>query len=121
MISTPIKGILIASFTIIAGLYGTLYLLTEALRTILPFGIIFIIITFSLVYALHIPAPPLEIVEKIIGPEPCKLENVNQENIMKVVAHRGAGLDAPENTLAAFKQVFCICIYFCNSKQNFYF
>ncbi|KAK9712044.1 Glycerophosphoryl diester phosphodiesterase family [Popillia japonica] len=47
-------------------------------------------------------------VEAIIGKDP-SLEDMTTENgIIKTIAHRGAGLDAPENSLIAFKM--------CNDK-----
>lgn len=72
------------------------------IQTIVPIGFILIgVFTFGL-YVVKIPPPDEEIVQKIIGrPLTDEAEHPN-EFYMKSVAHRGAGLDAPENSLVAF-------------------
>ncbi|XP_074038862.1 glycerophosphodiester phosphodiesterase 1 isoform X2 [Leptinotarsa decemlineata] len=51
---------------------------------------------------LRVPPPEPSAVEAVLGKDP-HLETTSNDYVMKTVAHRGAGLDAPENSLAAFK------------------
>jgi glycerophosphoinositol glycerophosphodiesterase len=102
MLQTPLKDLIITSLVSVAAFYGSWSLLTEILRTILPFGIILALILFCSGYFLRVPAPNPDVVEAIVGKDP-HLVTTNDDNyVMKTVAHRGAGLDAPENSLAAF-------------------
>jgi glycerophosphoinositol glycerophosphodiesterase len=105
MLQTPLKDLIITSLVSVAAFYGSWSLLTEILRTILPFGIILALILFCSGYFLRVPAPNPDVVEAIVGKDP-HLVTTNDDNyVMKTVAHRGAGLDAPENSLAAFNLV----------------
>lgn len=56
---------------------------------------------------MRIPAPPISAVETIIGEDLIaeKEDTDNNVFLLKTVAHRGAGLDAPENSLEAFNMV----------------
>ncbi|KAG5877481.1 hypothetical protein JTB14_029987 [Gonioctena quinquepunctata] len=56
-----------------------------------------------LIVALRIPPPVPSAVEAILGKDPLSEFNNGNDFVVKTVAHRGAGLDAPENSLAAFK------------------
>lgn len=57
-------------------------------------------------YLTRLRKPDQSNVLNIFGPEPGSKESEeNPEKVVKCIAHRGAGLDAPENTLQAFKYV----------------
>lgn len=99
----PLRGLVIAALSVVVTLYGSYSLLTEVIRTILPFGILLTTALVCAIYFLRVPAPSLELVEAIVGKEPHLV--LDDSYVMKTVAHRGAGLDAPENSLEAFKMV----------------
>lgn len=102
---SPIIDLLISSLIVVAAFYGSWKLLTEVIKTILPFGVILALLLVCAGYFLHIPAPSSESVEAILGKDPAFVSNDGNVYVMKTVAHRGAGLDAPENSLPAFKMV----------------
>ncbi|GJQ88100.1 hypothetical protein Trydic_g13110 [Trypoxylus dichotomus] len=67
-------------------------------------GLIVVLLFAASLQLLHVPAPTKDIVETIIGKDPLLEEaSSNGNNVIKTIAHRGAGLDAPENSLIAFK------------------
>ncbi|EEZ98717.1 glycerophosphodiester phosphodiesterase 1 [Tribolium castaneum] len=99
---TPVINLTLSSLTIVAVFYGSWSLLTEVINTILPFGLILTILLVCAVYFLRVPAPSPASVETILGKDPA-VASSDDAYVMKTVAHRGAGLDAPENSLPAFK------------------
>ncbi|XP_045470742.1 glycerophosphodiester phosphodiesterase 1-like [Harmonia axyridis] len=91
------------SFHLIILYYGTLRLLSE-----LGFpatGLLFALGILAIVYYFRVPAPNPKDVEAILGKDMTDLPTIDKKTpeYLEVVAHRGAGIDAPENTLAAFK------------------
>lgn len=95
--------------------FGLLSLCFDVIFKVIPLGAIVVLLFFVCVHFLRVPMPDKGQVEAIIGKDP-SLEDMTTENgIIKTIAHRGAGLDAPENSLIAFKMVFLIkyihCIY----------
>ncbi|KAJ8919001.1 hypothetical protein NQ315_016905 [Exocentrus adspersus] len=88
--------------TIIYATYGTWLLVTEIFLSFLPFTIIFTCIVALVLQLLSIPPPDAKALEAVLGKEP-HLSNEPSDYVMKTVAHRGAGLDAPENSLEAFR------------------
>ncbi|XP_047039286.1 glycerophosphodiester phosphodiesterase 1 isoform X3 [Helicoverpa zea] len=65
------------------------------------------ILGFSAYYLTRLRKPEPENVTSIFGPEPWGKESMqNPEKVVRCIAHRGAGLDAPENTMEAFK--YCV-------------
>nr|CAD7400751.1 unnamed protein product [Timema cristinae] len=82
----------------------------EVVYCSVPYIFIGSLLFFALIYVAKVPAPSASIVEEILGKDPY-YEEVSGEDqddkthrySMKVVAHRGAGLDAPENSISAFK------------------
>ncbi|XP_044258478.1 glycerophosphodiester phosphodiesterase 1 [Tribolium madens] len=99
---SPVINLFFSSLIIVAAFYGSWSLLTEVIKTILPFGLILVLLLVCVVYFLRVPPPSPETVEAILGKDPAVASN-DDAYVMKTVAHRGAGLDAPENSLAAFK------------------
>ncbi|XP_047039285.1 glycerophosphodiester phosphodiesterase 1 isoform X2 [Helicoverpa zea] len=74
---------------------------------VLPFGMDVGILGFSAYYLTRLRKPEPENVTSIFGPEPWGKESMqNPEKVVRCIAHRGAGLDAPENTMEAFK--YCV-------------
>lgn len=71
-----------------------------------------VIATFTLlIYFTRIPTPNAAAVYAVIGKDPALDQDVSEDGfVMRVVAHRGAGLDAPENSLVAFKLVIIIFV-----------
>lgn len=72
-----------------------------------------IVITVGL-KILRIPPPNLSIVQEVLGVDPHLLDKDNnvskdhgngEQYCMRVVAHRGAAYDYPENSLTAFRNV----------------
>lgn len=100
-------GILQICFTIVVLLYGLFYVSTEIFCSYVPYGILGAICLYFMVYVVRVPAPHISKVERIIG-EDLRSEREDTDNnvfLLKTVAHRGAGLDAPENSLEAFNMV----------------
>lgn len=93
-----------SALTIIYVTYGSWFLIKEIFCSILPFTILLTGLIICLIHVLRVPPPDVSAVEAIVGKEP-HLDNSGGDYVMKTVAHRGAGLDAPENSLAAFKLV----------------
>ncbi|XP_072941183.1 uncharacterized protein [Epargyreus clarus] len=77
------------------------------LHAVLPFGIDVGVLGIAAYYMTKLKKPDPENVYNIFGPEPgTKESELHPERVVKCIAHRGAGLDAPENTLHAFK--YCV-------------
>lgn len=76
------------------------------LHTVLPFGLDVGILGIGAYYLSRLKKPLQSNVISIFGPEPGSKESeLHPEKVVRCIAHRGAGLDAPENTLEAFKYV----------------
>ncbi|KAJ3666138.1 hypothetical protein Zmor_001592 [Zophobas morio] len=99
----PVQDLIVTSFCTVGALYGAGGLLTEVMKTILPFGLILVLTLVCAGYFLRIPTPNPETVESVLGKDPFLVTNDENAYVMKTVAHRGAGLDSPENSLIAFK------------------
>ncbi|XP_037299400.1 glycerophosphodiester phosphodiesterase 1 isoform X2 [Manduca sexta] len=76
-------------------------------KGVLPFGLDVGLLGVSAYYMTKLRKPEQCNVVSIFGPEPWSKEaEENPEKVVRCIAHRGAGLDAPENTLEAFK--YCV-------------
>ncbi|KAM3956860.1 glycerophosphodiester phosphodiesterase 1-like [Aphomia sociella] len=74
---------------------------------VLPFGIDVGILGVAAYYLTRLKKPNHNNVISIFGPEPGSKEGeANPDKVVRCIAHRGAGFDAPENTLQAFK--YCV-------------
>ncbi|XP_026725635.1 glycerophosphodiester phosphodiesterase 1 isoform X2 [Trichoplusia ni] len=74
---------------------------------VLPFGLDVGLLGLSAYYLTRLRKPEPENVINIFGPEPWSKESQTcPDKVVRCIAHRGAGLDAPENTLEAFK--YCV-------------
>jgi len=77
-----------------------------------------IIFTYILLWHFTIPRPDSALISEVLGENPQLMypdktlslstsgneNNIEEMNFFAVIAHRGAGLDAPENSLSAFRQ-----------------
>ncbi|XP_050296888.1 glycerophosphodiester phosphodiesterase 1 [Anthonomus grandis grandis] len=99
--TSAILQLIPSAITIVFSFYGCFHFISEVFTSFIPFGTLLVGTIVFAIYALRVPPPPKEAVEAIIGKD--LLDNEDQEGyVLKTVAHRGAGLDAPENSLAAF-------------------
>lgn len=86
--------------------FSTFYFLLSWSRTVLPFGLDIGLVGFSAYYLSKLKKPDMENVISIFGPEPwAKESQFHPDKVVHCIAHRGAALDAPENTMEAFKYV----------------
>lgn len=106
---TDFPNLILSALTIIYATYGSWFLLKEIFCSIIPFTILLTILIVCIIYFLRIPPPDDTAVEAVLGRE-LHVENNEGVYVMKTVAHRGAGLDAPENSLVAFQLVKIIYI-----------
>lgn len=101
-------------------IYGFFIVVVEVVNLYVTIFLLLIsVFTYILLCHLAIPQPTPNIVNEVLGSDPravkqkdLETRNTNDnnqqeesENICKVYAHRGAGLDAPENSIAAFRKV----------------
>ncbi|CAH2217372.1 jg20102, partial [Pararge aegeria aegeria] len=71
---------------------------------LLPLGLDIAILGIAAYYITRLKKPDQENVSNIFGPVPGTKESLlYPDKIVKCIAHRGAGLDAPENSMEAFK------------------
>jgi hypothetical protein len=81
-----------------------------------------IIVHLLIMFGARIPPPHIDAVNKVLGVNPITLikddeilkdefTDNNQDYCMRVVAHRGAGYDYPENSISAFRYVSFIKFY----------
>ncbi|KAI4457961.1 glycerophosphodiester phosphodiesterase 1 [Holotrichia oblita] len=88
--------------------FGLWSLCFDVIFKVIPLGVIIVLLFFIIVRFLRVPTPATGQIEAIIGKDPALEDTINENGIIKTIAHRGAGLDAPENSLIAFKM--------CNDK-----
>ncbi|GLV31947.1 uncharacterized protein CBL_07707 [Carabus blaptoides fortunei] len=85
-------------------LYGLWSISVEILFSTLSVSAIGIAVLTLLIYFTRIPTPNAAAVDAVIGKDPAQDQDIADDGfVMRVVAHRGAGLDAPENSLVAFR------------------
>lgn len=84
---------------------GGVRLFEEVFLSYFPLGVLIIVAIVCSVFYYRVPPPSSDVVEAILGKDLSEIDNGSSQYVVKTVAHRGAGLDAPENTLAAFKMV----------------
>ncbi|KAJ9591832.1 hypothetical protein L9F63_001649, partial [Diploptera punctata] len=92
-------------------IYGAcVYLLDILLCCSVPTVGFIALLIFILVHVGRIPPPDPAIVEEVLGLDPLLMERDDKKKdskdgayIMKSVGHRGAALDAPENSISAFR------------------
>ncbi|XP_022818803.1 glycerophosphodiester phosphodiesterase 1-like [Spodoptera litura] len=74
---------------------------------VLPFGLDVGLVGFAAYYLTKLKKPEPQNVLSIFGPDPWGKESQQHpEKVVRCIAHRGAALDAPENTMEAFK--YCV-------------
>lgn len=94
------------SFLLWMYVFGLWSVLFEMFFTSMSMSLIGVCTFLSIIYFMRVPSPSQTSVECVVGKDPAMDCNNDNGNVfMKVVAHRGAGLDAPENSLIAFKMV----------------
>lgn len=87
-------------------IFGIWYVFIDIIFHIIPLGILFAGSLSIVSFYLRVPPPEKKAVETILGVNPnyCNGDD-NGHVLIKTIGHRGAGLDAPENSLVAFKLV----------------
>lgn len=86
--------------------FSSFYYLFSLSRIVLPFGLDLGVAGLAAYYLTRLKKPDVNNVCSIFGPEPGSKESeLHPEKVVRCIAHRGAALDAPENTIAAFKYV----------------
>lgn len=83
-------------------------LVYETVYSFLPIGLCLSLLLFIAISVFRIKPPTAKEVREVLGDDPhleSDSQNTRGSNVIKVVAHRGAGLDAPENTIEAFRMV----------------
>ncbi|KAJ1522665.1 hypothetical protein ONE63_001831 [Megalurothrips usitatus] len=100
----PIFGLFSACLTAWLVLYGTILLIFDLWPFFaLSFGSVVPVLVFAAAWWLRVPPPPAEVVNEILGPDPIHGAPEKGTYSMRSVAHRGAPLDAPENSVTAFR------------------
>lgn len=102
--NTEFLNLIPSALTIIYATYGSWFLIEEIFYSIVPFTVLFTVVIVGLIHFFRIPQPEASAVEATVGKEP-HLESNENDYVMTTVAHRGALLDAPENSLKAFRWV----------------
>lgn len=93
--------------------YGLWNIANDLFFNTLSVTLLIIVLLTGLVIFLRNPVPSKQIVEGIIGKDPLYDHGENDQVFIKVIAHRGSGLDAPENSLNAFQLVsYHYCTFF---------
>lgn len=100
-----VAHLLLSSIKITAIAIGIVRLFGEVFLSYLPFGILITLAIVGCVYYLRVPPPNINVVEAMLGKDLTEVDSGSSQYVVRTVAHRGAGLDVPENTLAAFKMV----------------
>jgi hypothetical protein len=94
-------------------LYGIWLLFLEILLSSFPITIIGSLLVTVFVYIVRLPPPSIALVEEVLGKD-LTIEADEDENLensrdfpykMTVIAHRGCGFDAPENSMSAVRAV----------------
>jgi hypothetical protein len=93
-------------------IYGFWLYSSEIVCCAIPTAGIGALLLFIVIQIGKLPAPDPATVEEILGQDPlllerddCKKDSEGGIYIMRSIAHRGAALDAPENSISAFRQV----------------
>jgi hypothetical protein len=93
-------------------IYGFWLYSSEIICCAIPTAGIGALLLFILIQFGKLPPPDPATVEEILGQDPLlqdrddsKKDNEGGTYIMRSIAHRGAALDAPENSISAFRQV----------------
>jgi glycerophosphoinositol glycerophosphodiesterase len=93
-------------------IYGFWLYFSEILCFAIPTAVFGAILLFILVHIGKLQPPDPVTVEEILGQDPLlqergdsKMDGKDGAYVMKSIAHRGAALDAPENSISAFRQV----------------
>lgn len=93
-------------FTTVLLFFGTISIIRDILFSYAPLAVILMLCLVGSTYYLRIPPPSKDDVITVLGADPgLTMDNQEELPIYTTGAHRGAGLDAPENSLVAFKVV----------------
>ena len=110
----PIVDFFSACVTAWLVLYGSLLLMFDLWPLLtFSFGTVVPVLLFMGAWWLRIPPPSREVVNEILGPDPISGPPESGKYFMHSVAHRGAPLDAPENSITAFRKVKYHCWHYC--------
>lgn len=107
MVNKTLITIAKCSFLLVVTTYGCLEFISQMCFSKVPVALLVTgLLTMAICY-FRIPPPDPQAVRAVLG---CSLSSDapstgDDDYLMKTVAHRGAGLDAPENSLKAFNLV----------------
>ncbi|XP_034236226.1 glycerophosphodiester phosphodiesterase 1 [Thrips palmi] len=100
----PIVDLFSACLTAWLVFYGALLLTFDLWPFFaLSVGTVIPVLLFVAAWWLRVPPPAAEVVNEILGPDPVHGVPEKGKFLMRSVAHRGAPLDAPENSIVAFR------------------
>jgi hypothetical protein len=137
---TSLKIISSACLTGWCYFYGSWVLFLEILLSSFPMIIVGTLFLLISVYIIRLAPPPSALVEEVLGKD-LEIEADEDENVeaskdfpyrMGVIAHRGCGFDAPENSMTAVRMVhayeynlcmapICVCTrkyHKCNTNKK---
>lgn len=95
-----------ANFKIFITIFGAWYVFIDVIYNFIPIALLVVLLSVGITFFMRIPPPDPAALDTILGNDPIVEETSNNDaKFTKVIGHRGAGLDAPENSLIAFKMV----------------
>lgn len=107
MVNKTLITVVKFSFVVTIVLSGVLEFVSQICFSKVPIGLLMTMLLSLGIWYVRIPPPDLQAVKSVLGRSLSLEVPLFQKDdyFVKTVAHRGAGLDAPENSLRAFNLV----------------